>query len=193
MRQRHLIAGLGNPGRKYAKTRHNLGFMAADALAASFGADFRTRSCSSFLAEIPIAGGEIIIAKPQLYMNRSGEAVGQLVRYLNIGLEQLLVVVDDADLPLGALRLRKQGSAGGHNGLKSIIEHLTSREFPRLRLGMGRPDQPDGMVDHVLSEFNREERTVVEKVLEEAVKTIRIFMEHGIDQAMNGCNALNAK
>jgi PTH1 family peptidyl-tRNA hydrolase len=190
MRQRKLIVGLGNPGTKYARTRHNLGFMAADALAASLNADFRKKSGFALLAEAEYTGHAIIIAKPQLYMNRSGESVGQLVRYLNIGLEELLVVVDDADLPLGKLRLRKQGSAGGHNGLKSIIDHLGSTAFPRLRLGMGRPEQAEGMVDHVLSDFSRGEQAIVRDTIQQAVHTIRTFLEEGIEQAMNSCNAL---
>ena len=190
MREKYLIAGLGNPGPRYANTRHNLGFLAADALAESLGAAFRKKSCFSLLAEATCAGNELVIAKPQLFMNRSGEAVGQLVRYFNIEPERLLIVVDDTDLPLGRLRLRKQGSAGGHNGLKSIINHLGSREFPRLRLGMGRPADPEGMIDHVLSEFSRDERIIVKEIVQQAFETIHCFVQSGIDQAMNSCNTL---
>jgi len=190
MQQKYLIAGLGNPGPRYANTRHNLGFLAADALADSLGAAFRKKNGFSLLAEATCAGNELVIAKPQLFMNRSGEAIGQLVRYLNIEPERLLVVVDDADLPLGRLRLRKQGSAGGHNGLKSVIDHLGSREFPRLRLGMGRPADAEGMINHVLSDFSREERVIVKEIVQRAVETIHCFLQYGIDQAMNSCNTL---
>jgi peptidyl-tRNA hydrolase, PTH1 family len=190
MRQKYLIAGLGNPGTKYAGTRHNLGFMAADALADSLNVAFRKKNCASALAEAQFAGCDVMIAKPLLYMNRSGEAIGQLVRYFNISPEQLLIVVDDVDLPLGKLRLRKQGSAGGHNGLKSIIAHLNTQEFPRLRLGMGRPDEPEGMIDHVLSDFSRGERAVVKEVLLNTVEVIQSFIQNGIDQTMTTCNAL---
>ncbi len=190
MRQKYLIAGLGNPGPRYANTRHNLGFLTADALAESLGAAFRKKSCSSLLAEAASAGNELIIAKPQLFMNRSGEAIGQLVRYYNIEPDRLLIVVDDADLPLGRLRLRKQGSAGGHNGLKSVIDHLGSRDFPRLRLGMGRPENPEEMIDHVLSDFSRGERAIVKEIVQHAVETIHCFLQSGIEQAMNSCNTL---
>jgi peptidyl-tRNA hydrolase, PTH1 family len=190
MRLKYLIAGLGNPGSKYAATRHNLGFMTADALAQDLGCDFRKKSCSALLAEGSYAESGIIIAKPQLYMNRSGESIAPLLRYLNIGPESLLVIVDDVDLPLGRLRLRKQGSAGGHNGLKSIIAHLNTQEFPRLRLGMGRPDDPEAMIDHVLSEFSRAERTIVQEEIERAVQAVQSFIRYGIDQTMTLCNSL---
>ncbi|HNW59325.1 MAG TPA: aminoacyl-tRNA hydrolase [bacterium] len=189
MRRKYLIAGLGNPGAQYAHTRHNLGFMTADALASDLGGGFRKKNSAALIAETNYAGCDVIIAKPQLFMNRSGESIAPLVRYLNITLEELLVVVDDADLPLGKLRLRKQGSAGGHNGLKSIIAHLDANNFPRLRLGMGRPDDPGAMIDHVLSDFSRGERPVVQESVQRAVGIIRDYIEYGIDQAMNRCNA----
>jgi len=189
MRRKYLIAGLGNPGARYARTRHNLGFMTVDALADALGTGFRKKNSAALIAEADYAGCDVIIAKPQLFMNRSGESVAPLVRYLNISLEELLVVVDDADLPLGKLRLRKQGSAGGHNGLKSIISHLNSSAFPRLRLGMGRPDAPEGMIDHVLSDFSRGEQEIIQASVQRAVETIREYLEFGIDQAMNRCNA----
>lgn len=190
MRQKFLIAGLGNPGTKYAATRHNLGFMAADALARDLGIEFRKKSCSALLAEGRCADNDVLIAKPQLYMNRSGESIAPLLRYFHISLDALLVIVDDVDLPLGRLRLRKQGSAGGHNGLKSIIAHLNSQEFPRLRLGMGRPDEPEGMIDHVLSEFSRAERPIVQDEIERAVAAVQSFIRNGIEQTMTLCNSL---
>ena len=190
MHNRYLIIGLGNPGRRYANNRHNLGFMIADLLASEVASEFQKKSCQALIAVAMHQDQDVIIAKPQLYMNRSGEAVQQLVRYFNIDVDKILVVVDDADLPLGKLRLRKQGSAGGHNGLKSIIAHLNTQEFARLRVGMGRPNGENDMVEHVLSDFSRAETAVVRDVCQQAVQTILGFITLGTDQTTNTTNTL---
>jgi len=182
--------GLGNPGRRYVNNRHNLGFMIADLLADELAASFQKKSFNAQLAFGMYQGHEVIIAKPQSYMNRSGEAAGQLLRYYNLEIDRIMVIVDDADLPLGKLRLRKQGSAGGHNGLKSIIAHLNSQQFARLRVGMGRPDAEGDMVQHVLSDFSRSEQAVIREIGKQAVQAILAFVSLGIDQAMNTFNAL---
>jgi len=192
MRDRFLIVGLGNPGRAYARNRHNLGFMAVSALADELGVTFGKSRNSAKIAEGAYGDHSLIMAQPQRYMNRSGESVAPLMAYFQIEPDHLLVIVDDADLPLGAMRLRKQGSAGGHNGIKSIIAHLGSSEFARLRLGMGRPASNGEMIDFVLSDFSKKEMVTVKTVLAHAVTAVLTFVTDGIDAAMNRHNTAAA-
>jgi len=187
-----LIVGLGNPGRAYARNRHNLGFMAVSALADELGLAFGKSKSSARIAEGDHNGRRLILAQPQRYMNRSGESVAPLMAYYQIEANHLMVIIDDADLPLGAVRLRKQGSAGGHNGLKSIIAHLGSSEFPRLRLGMGRPALNGEMADFVLSDFDKKEMVTVKVVLAHAVTSVLTYVTDGIDAAMNRFNTTTA-
>lgn len=187
-----LIVGLGNPGREYSATRHNIGFAVLSALARKNGINFDKRCCHARAGEGRIAGTEVILARPQTYMNLSGEAVSALMRRYRLKTSDLLVVHDDLDLPLGRIRLRAGGSAGGHNGLKSIIAATGSIEFARLKIGIGRPDNEaesrTEVVDHVLSGFDSAERRIVEVAVARAVEAIETFIEYGLEAAMNRFN-----
>ncbi len=182
-----LVVGLGNPGTRYARNRHNIGFIVADALARAHHARFARKRFNAQLAESAMADVRVLIAKPQTYMNASGDAVGKLFAFYKIAPTDLLVIYDDLDLPLGKLRLRADGSAGGHHGMESIIARVGTNKFPRLRIGIDRPT-PDADVDHVLGNFQDEERAVVEETVSRAVSAIEIWLESGIVVAMNRFN-----
>jgi PTH1 family peptidyl-tRNA hydrolase len=182
-----LVVGLGNPGRKYAHNRHNLGFLTVDRLAQRYGLAFTRQKGKAKIAGGTIAGQRAILAKPQTYMNLSGESVARLVQFFKISSERLLVVYDDLDLPLAHLRLRSGGGSGGHKGLKSVIEHLGIQAFPRLRLGIGRPVH-DNPVDFVLQNFTADEWIEMDAALDRAVKAIEHWLAYGIDSAMNVFN-----
>jgi PTH1 family peptidyl-tRNA hydrolase len=185
-----LIVGLGNPGREYRDTRHNVGFMVVEEIARRHGIDWA--SGPSQIAETLIAkrfGDEpLMVAKPLTYMNNSGDAVGGLVRYFNVTPDELIVVVDEAALPFGKLRARPRGSAGGHNGLKSIIERLGTTEFSRLRLGVGRGDGRRDLADHVLARFERSEQAELETLITRAADAAEMFAAEGISNVMNVYN-----
>jgi PTH1 family peptidyl-tRNA hydrolase len=185
-----LIAGLGNPGRQYAATRHNIGFMVVERLAARWH-----RACAlekkfqARLARLERDGRKVILAQPQTFMNASGDAVGAVARFYQLPPERLVVVVDDADLPLGHLRMRPEGSSGGHHGLESIEQQLGTRGYPRLRLGIGRRSEDHREIaDYVLSRFEAAERETVEAVLDRAVRQVECWLERGIERAMNEFN-----
>jgi peptidyl-tRNA hydrolase, PTH1 family len=185
-----LIVGLGNPGREYRDTRHNVGFMVVDEIARRHGIDWA--SGPSQIAETLIGkrfGDEpLMVAKPLTYMNNSGDAVAGLVRYYNVNYDDLFVVVDEAALPFGKLRARARGSAGGHNGLKSIIERLGTTEFSRLRLGVGRGDGRRDLADHVLARFERSEQAELEALITRAADAAEMFAAEGISTVMNVYN-----
>ena len=185
-----LIVGLGNPGREYRDTRHNVGFMVVDEIARRHGIDWA--SGPSQLAETLIGkrfGAEpMMLAKPLTYMNNSGDAVAGLVRYFDVNHDDLFVVVDEAALPFGRLRARARGSAGGHNGLKSIIERLGTTEFSRLRLGVGRGDGRRDLADHVLARFERGEQADLETLITRAADAAEMFAAEGISKVMNVYN-----
>jgi len=185
-----LIVGLGNPGREYRETRHNVGFMIVDEIARRHGL-----SWSMAPSQVPDAfvtkkygTDPLLLAKPLTYMNRSGEAVAALARYYDIASADLLIVIDEAALPFGKLRARARGSAGGHNGLKSIVERLGTQEFPRLRLGVGRGDGRRDLADHVLATFEPEERTELESVIARAADAAEMFAVDDIFKVMNVYN-----
>jgi PTH1 family peptidyl-tRNA hydrolase len=187
-----LVLGLGNPGPRYEATRHNFGFFVVDALARTQGETLRDgpgpcRICP--FTEGPLSG---ILAKPTTYVNRSGAAARALLeRFEGLSTSRLLVIADDLDLPLGRMRFRRDGGDGGHNGLRSLIEELKARDFPRLRLGIGRPlgNERGEIIDHVLDRFHPEELKTVNEVVERAVEGVREFVSSGIDVAMNRYNA----
>src|SRR6059036_1068559 len=166
----YLIVGLGNPGPKYTRTRHNAGFRVVERLAKRWQATWGTdEKFNSRLANAEHAGRKVLLCEPETYMNRSGAAVGKLAEYFRVPPGQLLVAVDDADLPLGEIRLRPQGASGGHHGLESIEQHLGRRHYPRLRIGIGRTQSAvREITDHVLGRFRAEEAAVLEKVLDRA-------------------------
>ncbi len=187
-----LVVGLGNPGKEHAGTRHNIGFAALDRLAEKLDCSFRSKWRFSAKVAEATAGdaGKVVLAKPQTYMNRSGSAVNALLSWLKIEPTQLLVVVDDADLPLGQVRLRASGGSGGHNGLRSIIEALGgNEEFARLRVGIGR-SAPLGtdITGHVLGRFGPQEREAAEQAVATAVDAIECCLREGLTEAMNQFN-----
>ena len=190
MENRYLIVGLGNPGAEYAGTRHNAGFMVVERLAGRWRAKWALDDkFMSRLAKVEREGRRLMLGRPQTYMNQSGEAVGKLTKYFRIPLERLLAVVDDADLPLGEIRLRRQGSSGGHRGLKSIEQQLGSREYARLRVGIGRaPGAAREITDHVLGRFTAEESALLKKVLDRAADQIECWIKDGIAKAMSQFN-----
>jgi PTH1 family peptidyl-tRNA hydrolase len=179
------IVGLGNPGAKYRATRHNIGFAVVDELARRGGVTFESAPVDALIARW--RAQDTLLGKPLTFMNASGEAVGGLIRYFKIDPADLLVVVDDVQLPLGRLRTRLQGSAGGHNGLKSIIEHL-GQDFKRLRVGVGRGDARRDLADHVLARFDAEEHAEVERMTARAADAAEMFITSGIEAVMNGFN-----
>jgi len=184
-----LIVGLGNPGKKYAAHRHNVGFHVVEALARAHGLSFsRQKSFQAHAAEGCIAGQRAILAKPQTFMNLSGRTVGRLVRARQIGLGRLLVVYDDLDLPLGRLRLRAEGGAGGHKGMRSIIDTLGSQAFARLRVGIDRPPGRMDPADYVLLPFRAEEKVVLARVVERAVAAVECWLAEGVIAAMDQFN-----
>jgi PTH1 family peptidyl-tRNA hydrolase len=183
-----LLVGLGNPGPEYARNRHNVGFMCLDRLAERHGISRWHRKHHALVAEGLVAGHPVVLAKPQTFMNLSGQAGRPLVRHYGVPLADLLVVHDDLDLELGVLRLRRQGSSAGHKGVQHIIDTLGSREFPRLRIGIGRPVRGDP-VDYVLSDFTLDESIVMDRALDRAVEAIVAWLELGIEAAMNAFNA----
>lgn len=185
-----LVVGLGNPGPKYRDTRHNIGFMVADELVRRFGGEFSLAPSQVPDALVAKRYGEVplLVAKPLTYMNRSGEAVSALARYYGVAHGGLLVVVDEAALPFGRLRARARGSAGGHNGLKSIIDRLGTTEFARLRLGVGRGDGRKDLAGHVLATFEAGERPVLDEFVTRAADAAEMFAADGIEQVMNVYN-----
>ena len=181
-----LVVGLGNPGKKYAGTRHNIGFEVVDTLAARHGLDWQSAPADAMMAKWRTA--DALLVKPLTFMNLSGYAVGELLRYFKIDLGDLLIVVDEAQLELGRLRVRARGSAGGHNGLKSLIEQLGSPDFPRLRIGVGRGDGRRDLGDHVLAVFGADERAAVAEAVGRAADAIEVFTAEGIAPMMNRFN-----
>ncbi len=183
-----LIVGLGNPGKSYDRTRHNIGFMTVDKLAQKQGLTLKKRrEFSGEIAEGHIGADPVILLKPLTFMNLSGEAVAQVLRYWQIDLSRLIVLVDDVALPLGQLRLRINSGSGGHNGLKSIEACLQTNRYARLRIGVGDREQGD-LSSHVLGRFSAEEEKLVPDVLERAVQAVEIWLDKGLTSAMNFAN-----
>ena len=185
-----LVFGLGNPGKEYERTRHNVGFQILDVLARRYGVSFSSHKYKALAARVRIGDERVLLVKPITFMNLSGEAVAPIVHFYKVPLTEILVVYDDLDLPLGVLRLRPKGGAGGHKGLKSIIQHLGSNEFPRLRVGIGRPPGRMDAADFVLRPFTKEEEEIMAVVREEAADAIELWVREGLERAMNRVNSL---
>jgi PTH1 family peptidyl-tRNA hydrolase len=181
-----IVVGLGNPGREYAATRHNLGFLVVDELARRAGAAGSRKRFRSEVAEGVLGGDKLVLVKPQTYMNLSGHATREVVNWYHASREDVLVILDDLDLAFGAIRLRAEGSAGGHNGLSSVLEQLGSRAVPRLRVGIGRG--PGVATAQVLSRFSAEEERSLPAVVQGAADCAAIWATEGIIAAMNACN-----
>lgn len=184
-----LVAGLGNPGQKYQNTRHNMGFLTVDLLAEQAGVKLNRVKFKSAYNILEFAGCRCLVMKPQTYMNLSGEAVGEAARFYKIPAERVLVIYDDVSLPVGKLRVRPSGSAGGHNGIKSVISHLGTQEFPRIKIGTGAPAGGGAeMVDWVIGVPSQSERKVLFESFERAVLAAECVIRHGCQKAMNDFN-----
>jgi len=183
-----LIVGLGNPDKKYKLTRHNVGFEIIDLFCREIRAGKMRRQDFSLAAAGSLGPEELILAKPQTFMNSSGIAVSSLVSKYSVPLDDLYVVYDDIDLDLGILRIRRKGSAGGHKGMKSIINSLGSQSFPRMRIGIGQPPQEMDSIDYVLSRFSDQEREQIDQVEKLAIEAMKVMILDGIDPAMNEFN-----
>lgn len=185
--QRYLVVGLGNPGREHQSNRHNLGFMTVDRLAHRHNIPLSRVQQRAIIGQGTIEGQPVILAKPQTYMNASGESVGALARYYEVPLSNVMVIYDELDIPFGSLRLREKGGPGGHNGMRSIIQHL-GEAYPRLRLGIGRPPGRMPPAAFVLQDFSKDELPIVDEVLTSAVSAVETYIRAGIDLAMSRHN-----
>jgi PTH1 family peptidyl-tRNA hydrolase len=183
-----IIVGLGNPGRKYERTRHNAGFMAVDALAGNLKLDLAQEKYHALIAKGRIGPDEALLVKPQTFMNESGRSVGAILRYTYANSADLVVVHDELDLPLGSVRVKIGGGHGGHNGLRSIIEHIGTPDFVRVRVGVGRPAPGFDAADYVLSPFSAEERKAATEALEKAAEAVKAVVLEGAVKAMNRFN-----
>lgn len=189
MQPDYLIVGLGNPGPDYARTRHNVGFRCLKLLARRHGLFFDQKKARARLARGKISGRPVALARPYTYMNRSGRAVAGLQRWLRLPPRRILVIYDDLDLPLGTTRLRGEGGSGGHHGMDSIIDKLGTEAFPRLRVGIGRPeDAGEDPVDYVLQPFQPAEEAIIEPALERAADAVECFLAEGLVPAMSRYN-----
>ena len=184
----YLIVGLGNPGRQYRKNRHNIGFLLVDRLAERLDVSFSRLEAKALVTKADYQGLRLVLAKPQTYMNLSGQAVASLLKFYKIPLENLLVTYDDVDLPFGSLRLRPTGGSAGQKGMASIIERLGTQDFPRLRLGVGRPPGRMDAADYVLQDFSPGEEPVLSESLERGVQSILVFVTLGLEASMNQFN-----
>lgn len=184
-----IIAGLGNPTLQYEGTRHNAGFDVIDTLAGKYNISVDGRKNRALIGKGIIEGKKVILAKPQTYMNLSGESLGGLVDYYKVDEEsEFLVVYDDISLDVGQFRIRKKGSAGGHNGMKNIISHLGTEVFPRIKVGVGEKPKKYDLADYVLSRFSKEERAIMEEGYQKAVEAVEMILRGEMDEAMNKFN-----
>ena len=182
----HIVAGLGNPGPDYAKTRHNAGFLAIDSIAASAGVKIDRLKFKALVAEATVSGVRVLLMKPQTFMNSSGEAIGEAAAFYKIPPENVIVLHDEISFEPGIMRIRRKGSAGGHNGLKSIIAHLSSDAFPRIKIGVGQKPSPDyDLVSWVLGKFSSDDISKLEGEFESIKKAVELMLVGKIDEAMN--------
>lgn len=188
-----IFVGLGNPTPEYAATKHNVGFMLADSLANKLSATNWHEKFNALVAESFFDGEKILIVKPQTFMNLSGEAVAPIVNFYKIDVENLVVAHDDMDLPLGTIRLRPKGSGGGHHGIESIIQHLGTQNFPRIRIGVGRPPKNWTVNHHVLSPFTQDDAKIISNAIDELVPAVLCIFKEGINNAMNKFNPKRKK
>ncbi|PKM85292.1 MAG: aminoacyl-tRNA hydrolase [Firmicutes bacterium HGW-Firmicutes-11] len=184
----YVIVGLGNPGRRYENTRHNVGFLTVDLLGEKHGIKVNKLKHKALIGEGTISGHKVLLVKPQTYMNLSGQSVREVVAYYKIAPEELIVVYDDIDLPVGRMRIRESGSAGTHNGMRSIIYDLQFDDFPRVRIGIG-GERKMHLADFVTGGFRREEKAIIEQIITRAVESLECILSSGIGRAMNEFNA----
>jgi PTH1 family peptidyl-tRNA hydrolase len=184
----YLIVGLGNPGKKYELTRHNIGFEVIDLLSSSLNIPVTKLKFKALIGEGRVGNERVVLAKPQTFMNLSGEAVMAMMKFYNVDSEHLIVIYDDVDTAPGKIRIRKQGSAGTHNGMRSIVSLLKKEDFPRVRIGIGKQIHGD-LADYVLGRFSKEEMTLMGSVIEKARDSALMIIEKNVDDAMNQFNA----
>ncbi len=184
----YIIVGLGNPGLRYRGTRHNAGFEAIDRVAKTFGISMKKKEKNAVVGSGVIDGQKVLLVKPLTYMNKSGESVGPLASYYGVAPENVLVLVDDVMQDCGGIRIKRNGSAGGHNGLKSLIAHLGTEDFPRVRIGVGKLEPGDDMVAHVLGHLRGEDKKSVLKAADDVPDAVRLIVGGDIDSAMNRYN-----
>ena len=184
----YVIAGLGNPGREYEGTRHNVGFMTLDALADKYNIDVREKAFKGLIGKGVIEGNKVILVKPQMYMNLSGECIRQVMDYYKVDPSEFIVIYDDISLVPGGIRIRKKGSAGGHNGIKNIIAHLGTQEFPRVRIGVGEKPARMDLADYVLGRFPKEEAETMTTAFKDGAAAVVDMMTKGVEAAMNHFN-----
>lgn len=185
----YLIAGLGNPSKTYEGTRHNVGFTMIDVIGSKFDIDVTTRKHKALVGRGVIDGMRVILAKPQTYMNLSGESIREIADFYKIEPENIIIIYDDISLDVGQLRIRKKGSAGGHNGVKNIIAHLGTQEFPRIKVGIGNKPEGWDLADYVLSRYSNAEQQALEEAAEGVVGALKLMLADDIDGAMNRYNA----
>lgn len=186
----YYIVGLGNPGLQYENTRHNVGFMTIDYLANKYDIDVRKSKFKSLYGQGEISGHKVMLIKPQTYMNNSGEAVRELRNFYKFDIDKLIVVYDDIDIDFGTIRIRKKGSAGSHNGMKSIIYQIQDDQFPRIKVSIGKKPEKWDLANFVLSGFSKEEAKILEDEIRIAACAIEIILKDDIDKAMNKCNSI---
>lgn len=185
----YIIAGLGNPGREYENTRHNTGFMVIDEAAGKYNINVTEKRHKAIVGKGFIGGQKVILVKPQTFMNLSGESIREVIDYYKIDEKtELIVISDDISLDAGAIRIRKRGSAGGHNGLKNIIKHLGHDEFQRIRMGVGEKPSEYDLIDYVLGHFSEDERKLMSESVKEAAEALEVMIADGADAAMNRFN-----
>ena len=184
----YVIVGLGNPGKEYADTRHNMGYKAIDVLSSDENIEIRRNKFHSLIGQGRIAGKKVVLVKPETYMNRSGIAVREAAMYFNVAPENLIVIYDDIDLPSGSIRIRKSGGAGTHNGMKSVVEQLGTKDFVRIRIGVGAAEAGEDLVDRVIGEVPKAERELLQKAAAEAAAAVKDIITIGVDNAMNRHN-----
>ena len=183
-----IIVGLGNPGPKYSGTRHNIGFQCIDRMAKRWGIEVSERRAKAVLGKGSYRGQNVVLAKPRTFMNHSGEGLRYLLARFSAVPADLLVIYDEMALPMGKLRLRSTGSDAGHNGIRSIIDCLNTAEFPRLRIGIGRPDPESNYVSHVLDRFSQEDQTIIDEVVDRVILATECIIEESLERAMNKFN-----
>ena len=188
-----IIAGLGNPGGEYAATKHNVGFMLIDALADKLGTENWKKDFEAEIAEARIGTEKVLLVKPQTYMNDSGRSLGPLLSYYKLAPEDLIVAHDDMDIPAGTIRIRRKGSSGGHNGIKSILAHVGDENFPRVRIGIGRPPVGWTVIHHVLAPFSEEDAKKIGEAIDYLLPAVEAIVTEDIDYAMNRYNPKKAK
>ena len=188
-----MIAGLGNPGTEYTQTKHNVGFMLLDALAKHLEAPEWKTKRDALVTETRIGAEKALLVKPLTYMNDSGRAIGPLLTWYKLRPEDLIVAYDDMDIPVGMIRIRKKGSAGGHNGIKSVLYHVQDENFSRVRIGIGRPPVGWTVIKHVLTPFSPDDRILIDEVIDRLVPAVECIVRDGVDLAMNRFNPVRQK